>query len=340
MAGSDSDRYPRKVGRRHNPPSGDDPLDALARELVALKMACGNPSYKALTESSGVYTTALVDAGRGVKLYGWNVIQGYVQGCWAYGERTGQNPPEGSGDWSRWRQLYQNAGGVLPGEHPPQRTDAGQAPPSSAMSAAATRSAVDTRLAYVRRVFPAGGGRPGRVTVCIAAFAVLVVAGAVTGLLLSGGTPRLPGRTSAAPRALTDDDGSMAVTPPAPACGYREMDGFRSPASTTFRGIKTVSTVSLEGMSVSVMQGMYDGTTYDWAESHPAGSRAGIQLRWSNAPGKWHYCTTTVESGTVSALPDEFATIAVPQTVSGRHVTYQACIWHQHPFTEQCSGLF
>jgi hypothetical protein len=134
-------------------------------------------------------------------------------------------------------------------------------------------------------------------------------------------------------------DGSIAVAAPAPACGHQAPDGLRSPASTAFRQIKTVATVSLEGMSVNVMQGAYEGTAYDWAQSHPAGSRAGIQLRWSNAPQKWYYCTATVESGDVSSLPDEFATIAVPEIVSGRHVTYQACIWHQHPFTEQCSGL-
>ena len=66
-------------------------------------------------------------------------------------------------------------------------------------------------------------------------------------------------------------NGSIAVAAPASACGYQAPDGFRSPASTMFRDIKTVATVSLEGMSVSVMQGIYDGTAYDWAQSHPAG---------------------------------------------------------------------
>lgn len=340
MPESESGKYTRKAGRRHNPPSGDDPLAVLARELVALKMACGDPSYKALAKSSGVYTTALVEAGRGAKLHTWPVIQGYVQGCWAYHERTRQIPIEGSGDWSRWRHLYQDAGGVLPGEYEQQSTgEELGAPSSAAVSAAARTAAVPSRRARVRRVnwgdrrFP-----PRRLVVCTAC-AALAIGGAVTGLLLSGGTPRSVAGTSASPESPMGQSGSIAVATPAPACGRWALDGFRSPASTTFRDINTVATVSLEEVSVSVMQGTYNGTTYDWAESHPTGSRAGIQLRWSNAPQSWYYCTSTVESGDVSALPDEIATIAVPQTVRGGHVTYQACIWHQDPFTEQCSSL-
>jgi hypothetical protein len=344
MPEPESGKYSRKVGRRHNPPSGDDPLAALARELVALKISCGDPSYKALAESSGVYTTALVEAGRGVKLHAWYVIHGYVRGCWAYHERIRQNPLEGSGDWSHWQQLYRDAGGVLPDECPPQITSEEQAAPSPvAVTPAAARpaAAAPRRLAHVLRVPRIGGGtRPRRLAAGVTACVALVIGVTVTLLLLSGGKPRPAASTSSLPVAPMDQGGSIAVAAPALACGNWTLDGFRSPASTAFRGIKTVSTVSLEGVSVSVMQGMYNGISYDWAESHPTGSRAGIQLRWSNAPQKWYYCTATVQTGDVSALPGEFTTIAVPETVSGRDVSYQACIWHQHPFTEQCSGLF
>lgn len=341
MPEPESGKYARKAGRRHNPPSGDDPLAALARELVALKMACGDPSYKALARSSGIYTTALVEAGRGVKLHPWPVIRAYVQECWAHHERTRQNQLEGSGDWSRWEQLYQDAGGILPGECPPPGSGGQAAPSSAGVTPAAARTAEDfSRRAHLRRLFtPSGGIRRGRLAAGIAACAAIVIGGTVTGLLLSGGTTPDAAGAPARPGEPMGQNGSIAVAAPASACGYQAPDGFRSPASTMFRDIKTVATVSLEGMSVSVMQGIYDGTAYDWAQSHPAGSRAGIQLRWSNAPQKWYYCTATVESGDVSSLPDEFATIAVPEIVSGRHVTYQACIWHQHPFTEQCSGL-
>jgi len=49
----------------------------------------------------------------------------------AYHERTHRNPLECSGNWSRWQQIYQDAGGMLPGECPPL-SSGGQAAPSSA----------------------------------------------------------------------------------------------------------------------------------------------------------------------------------------------------------------
>jgi hypothetical protein len=338
MPANETGNSPRKVGRRHKPhPSSNDPLDVLAGELVALKMACGDPSYATLAGSTGIYKTALVEAGSSVKLHQWPVIEAYVRGCWAFYERTCQEPFDGGGDLSRWQQLYRNAGGTLPGENPDGADEPkpGAPVPATVNSAAARTAAVRSRLLRLRGQL-ATHGRIGSVPLAIgiAACAALLLAGGLIGLLSIGGPPH-PAVTPDPPHA----QGSITVAAPAPACGRSAADGFRSPASTPFRDVKPVYTVSLEGPSVNMMQGTYNGTAYDWAESNPSGSRAGIQLRWANMPQEWHYCTATVEAGDASGIPGQVATIAVPATVSGRKVTYQVCIWHKDPFTEQCSNL-
>ena len=137
------------------------------------------------------------------------------------------------------------------------------------------------------------------------------------------------------PNAVSELGSNSVVTAPTARCGSAAADGFRSPA--TFSNARTVYTVSLESVSASVMAGTYNGTSYDWIEAHPTGSRAGIQLRWAYARNEWHYCTATLKAGDVSALPQLIATVAVPTTMRGQQVIYQACIWHQNPYTEQCS---
>jgi hypothetical protein len=118
------------------------------------------------------------------------------------------------------------------------------------------------------------------------------------------------------------------------------QDGFRSPATTAFSNATQVISVSLDGISAAVIQGTYKGIAYDWLESHPNGTRTGIQLRWASIQGHWHYCTATDEGGPVAALPDQVTTIAVPATLHSGQVTFQSCIWHQHPYAAQCSNLY
>jgi hypothetical protein len=157
----------------------------------------------------------------------------------------------------------------------------------------------------------------------------LMVAGLAGGILLNISRPSAG--------AASDQDTRISVAAAAAGCGLPAQDGFRSPATTGFKDIETIDTVSLDGRSASVMQGTYAGLAYDWLQSNPHGDRAGIQLRWFNTANRWHYCTATIAGGAVSLLPAQVVTMAVPVTIHGRQVTFQACIWHQLPFTSQCS---
>jgi hypothetical protein len=158
----------------------------------------------------------------------------------------------------------------------------------------------------------------------------LLIAGLASGILLNISRPS-PGATSGEGTRI-----SVAAAPAA-ECGLPAQDKFRSPATTGFKDITTIYTVSLDGRSASVMQGTYEGLAYDWLQSNPTGDRAGMQLRWFNTANRWHYCTATIAGGVVSLLPAQVVTMAVPVTIHGRQVTFQACIWHQLPFTSQCS---
>ena len=131
----------------------------------------------------------------------------------------------------------------------------------------------------------------------------------------------------------------ISVAPPTSACGFPAQDDFRSPAATDFGRTASVVSVHLDGVSAAVIEGTYQGTAYAWLESRPDGHRAGIQLRWAATRGGWHYCTATDEGGPVADRPGLVATVAVPATLHGHQVTFQACIWHQHPYTARCSGL-
>lgn len=157
----------------------------------------------------------------------------------------------------------------------------------------------------------------------------LLIAGLASGLLLNIGRPSAG--------ATSEQDTRISVAAPSAGCGLPVQDGFRSPATTGFKDINTIYTVSLDGRSASVMQGIYEGLAYDWLQSDPTGDRAGMQLRWFNTANRWHYCTATIPAGVVSLLPAQVVTAAVPVTIHGRQVTFQACIWHQLPFTSQCS---
>jgi hypothetical protein len=332
---------PRKVGRRHKPlPAGDNPLVILARELVALKIACGDPTYKTLAESTHVNKTALTEAGRGARLHAWPIIDGYVRGCWEYYERRQRKPLEGAGDFSRWKQFYRDAGGALPGEGPAGTSgDRPLTSPKADSSAGQTGDLVLSLPARRRRALQARGLLTRRHLMLGAVCVALLITGAAAWLPRSGAGRPSPASPSAVPSAGTDQGMGMVVPVPGQSCDSMALYGFRSPATTMFNTIRTVDIVSLENIAASVMQGTSRGIMYDWVEAHPTGSRAGIQLRWAMESKQWHYCTATVEAGSISALPDLVATIAVPTTIQGHHVIYQACVWHKHPFTEQCSGL-
>ena len=166
--------------------------------------------------------------------------------------------------------------------------------------------------------------------VAITASLAFLIAGVASGILLD------IGRQSAGVAA--GNVARISVAAPSAACGVVAQDGFRSPATTSFTNIQTVYAISLGGRRASVMRGTYDGMAYDWLQSEPTGDRAGMQLRWFDAPNRWHYCTAAIAGSLVSALPAQVVTMAVPVAIRSRRVTFQACIWHQLPFTSQCSS--
>jgi hypothetical protein len=290
-----------------------------------LREACGNPPYRSLHRYAGIAPQRLSEAARGEKLPSWLVVERYVHGCLAYHRHTGQDQAslDGAGDPARWWQLYRDVTDSWPGDS--ERGGTGKAPVSRPGTFQLPRPArvrpIRAAAARVdRRWLAAGAAITG---------AALLIGGIVLGTSISSGRRTIAAAPAPAAR--------LVVSTPAPSCGRAGSDGLRSPAATAFSSIRSVYTLRLDGLTASVITGTYHGSRYDWLEAHPTGSRAGIQLRWSNARGKWYYCTATLEAGDISALPDLVATTAVPATVEGRRVIYQACVWHQHPYTAQCS---
>ena len=169
--------------------------------------------------------------------------------------------------------------------------------------------------------------QPVRLLVAAAAGVVLLVSGVLVGVYAVG--------SDQSPGGHRD---RISVAPPTLACGPPAQDEFRSPAATDFSRTASVVSVHLDGVSAAVIKGTYQGTAYAWLESRPTGHRAGVQLRWAATRGGWHYCTATDEGGPVAG-PGLVATVAVPATLHGEQVMFQACVWHQHPFTSRCSGL-
>lgn len=123
MPPAETGKFRRKAGRREKPlPDDGSPRTILAARLRELKSACGSPTYEELAGLSRVYKTGLLDAARVTRLPPWYVIEGYVEGCWKYYEGRFSAPFSGAGDLSRWRQLYRDAGGAIPGDYPPRET--------------------------------------------------------------------------------------------------------------------------------------------------------------------------------------------------------------------------
>lgn len=373
MSGEETGKSSREPGRPQKPVDLDGgPLAFLAQELRNLREACGNPTYGTLEKYACIPRERLVEAAaRGERLPSWSVadgyarvprqrlaeaasgkqlpswlvVEGYARGCWAYyqnyqNRRKDQPPLADIGDLARWQQLHHDAGTSVTAENQRRSTGDKQVLTPSPTGPSAKGESASARLGQARiRRAPFPGRRSNRRG--LAAAAGVTGAALLSGWIILGtsaGSGRLspgPGSTTAA--APESSGTGIFVVPAARACGRPASDGFRSPATTTFSSIKTIYTVSLESLAASVMQGTYNGISFDWVEAHPTGSRAAMQLRWSNARGKWYYCTATLEAGKISSLPDLVTTMAVPATIDGRRVTYQACVWHQQPYTAQCS---
>jgi hypothetical protein len=330
---------PRAAGRPQKRLSaGDGPVPALAQALRELREACGNPKYRVLAVYAGVPHQRLAEAARGERLPKWEVVEGYVSGCLAYRRRghPGGPPDDAAGELAPWRQAYRDAGGFPPGRAP--HGDLAEPPAWPAPDAAGPghRRAVPLRPRWPgprrgRKVMLAGAAATGA--------ALLTAAAVVSGVTLPPGNkpPPPPARTQR-PGARAARPAAIVVTPPAATCGSTAANGFRSPAAA-FSNATSISELSLDGLTVTTMEGAHDGAGYYWIQAHPTGRRAGIQLRWSSAPGQWHYCTATLDAGSTSALPVLVATMAVPASIHGQPVLYQSCAWHQHPYSARCAPV-
>jgi hypothetical protein len=313
----------------------DGPVPAFAQALRDLREVSGQPKYRSLATYARVHHQRLAEAARGERLPRWEVVEGYVSGCRAYYQRThgGALPADGAADLARLRKLYRDAGG-----RPPEQAEYDEiaeppaCPPAPDTAGPRRRAALHRpRLHRGRRLILAAAAATG--------VALLLTAAVMSGVPLSPGEPpAVPARTPQ-PVSRTARPQRIVVASPAAACGNAAADGFRSPATTKFSNITTISRLSLDGVSVSTLEGRRDGTGYYWIQAHPAGHRAGMQLRWSDAPGQWRYCTATLASGPISALPGLVTTIAVPAAIHGQRVRYQTCVWHQHPYSARCSPV-
>jgi hypothetical protein len=164
-----------------------------------------------------------------------------------------------------------------------------------------------------------------------AAAAMLLVGGILFALASNDPAARQAGSAPGGPT------GTYQVARATPACGTA-LDGIRSPAETPFVNVKTVGEVSLEGLSVSVMQGVNGGMTYDFATSFPTGV-GGFLIRWANPKENWHSCSTSLKN--VSSAPGKLiATMAVPAVSHGKPTIIQVCVWRSEPtYTSQCGAL-
>jgi hypothetical protein len=334
-----------KAGNRPGRPQKcldpSDPLFPLAQALRDLREASGEPPYRKLAKYAGIPSQTLSDAARGEHLPAWKTVEGYVRGCHAYCQPNHQVqlPVDCEDDVARLRQLYRKSGGDPPGleqgEEKIAKPNAESAPDVGA------RGAEQPLLAHLSPGLRLSSGFPRRHLLTGAgAIAVVLAAGAsflVGASLGSGHRPRTD--VAAHPTVPATANADILVTSPAPVCGNAASDGFRSPATIPLGGIANVHTLSLDGFSVSTMKGLYGGDYYYWAEAHPTGRRAGIQLRWSSGRNEWHYCTATLEAGNISRMPDLVTTMAIPAVIRGRHVITQVCIWHKDPFTERCTSI-
>jgi hypothetical protein len=169
-----------------------------------------------------------------------------------------------------------------------------------------------------------------------AALAVVLAAGSIAayGALRDSSSQALTSSELA-----TGPGTDISVAQPASNCGNTSQAGFLSPAEIAFKSVFDVLTLSIDDGSASIMKGTHDGQVYEWIQSHPRGSRAGMWLSWQVTPKLIHYCELTIPSGPVSSLPERVASVAVPTVIAGEPVTFAACLWHSLPFFQKkCSG--
>lgn len=167
---------------------------------------------------------------------------------------------------------------------------------------------------------------------------VLWVAGIITALILAAGVGYLESNnTGSLPYYQTGPAAGITVTATKQQCPAVVQNGYLSPAKIVFSDVSLVSSVSLDGRWAFLMQGIYDGSEYDWVIADPSGYIAGMRLRWT-LNGHDDFCTAGIPAGAVTQLPRQVSTIAVPATISGQQVPVGVCIWYQQGKHQNCSN--
>lgn len=152
----------------------------------------------------------------------------------------------------------------------------------------------------------------------------------ITALVLAaGGVGYLEfSNTGSLPYYQTGPAAGITVTATKQQCPAVAQNDYLSPAKIVFSDVSLVSSVSLDGRSAFLMQGMHDGSQYDWVIADPSGYIAGMRLRWT-PNGHDNFCTAGIPAGAVPQLPRQVSTIAVPASVDGEQVPVGVCIWYQ-----------
>lgn len=128
------------------------------------------------------------------------------------------------------------------------------------------------------------------------------------------------------------------------------LDGLISPREDAFTDVSLWRRLTLDGRSAFVMRGTYHGTISYWIVSDfnaygmpdLEGTPGATQIRWWVSGGTRQYCTVSFLSAPPKELAREgiqqVATMAVPDTINGKPVFFQACIWYKPQVTpdSQC----
>jgi hypothetical protein len=176
------------------------------------------------------------------------------------------------------------------------------------------------------------GTQPRARLAIIAGSVVVAVGGIAAGLAL------------ASPSYVNLDTGpgsGISVATSGKACGNTPQNGLRSPAATKFSAISLTNSQVLDGSEIRVYQGTYDGKSYDWLQADITGNSENARLYWYVPPHfKYRYwCNMPIPDRPIMPIPAQVATVAIPTIIDGKQITFQACIWHSAPFSEECSSI-
>jgi hypothetical protein len=155
---------------------------------------------------------------------------------------------------------------------------------------------------------------------------VTLVAVAATVVYLVTRDPGVPDYYQTGPTA------GIYVPPSTPDCENITPDALISPAENVLTNVSEAHALSLNGRSAILMNGTFNGGTYEWITSDPDGIYGGMRLQWWVDNGKSRYCTVTLPGGSPAALARQgerqVSSMAVPTAMNGKSVMFQVCVWY------------